>query len=66
MGPTDTEHADKRTKAEVRQARVDAAIRAGWVIRFDPDRLEYRASRELHTARLLDQLLDEIEGAGGG
>lgn len=50
--------------AELRQARVEAAVRAGWVIRFDPDRLEYRAARELVTARTLDGLLGAIEAGG--
>ncbi len=53
-----------QAQAELQQARVDAAIQAGWVIRWDPDRLEYRASRELLTARTLDGLLDVIEARG--
>lgn len=52
--------------ADRQDARVEAAIRAGWVIRHDPERLEYRASRELLTARTLDDLLSRIEGADGG
>lgn len=64
MGPTDVEFSDAQAKAERRQARLDAAFQAGWAIRLDPVRGEYAASRDLHTARLLDQLLDEIEGAG--
>jgi hypothetical protein len=53
-----------RAQAELEQARVDAAIQAGWVIRWDPDRLEYRASRELLTARTLEDLLDMIGARG--
>jgi hypothetical protein len=64
MGPADQGFGEARAAAEARQARVDAAVRAGWVIRFDPDRLEYRASRELLTARTLDLLLGAIEAGG--
>ena len=60
-GPAGQEPGDARAAGELRQARLDAAVRAGWVIRFDPDRLEYRASRELLTERTLDLLLDAIE-----
>lgn len=55
---------ERQAQEERRQARVDAALQAGWVIRYDPDRLEYRGSRELLTARLLDGLLDAIEADG--
>ena len=48
-------------QSELEQARVDAALQAGWIIRWDPDRLEYRASRELLTARTLDGVLAMIE-----
>jgi hypothetical protein len=51
----------ERRAREAEQARADKAMQAGWVIRFDPDRLEYRASRELLTARSLGALLDEID-----
>jgi hypothetical protein len=69
--PTETELAEaeymaaeaERAAAERRTARTDAALQAGWVIRFDCQRLEYAASRELLTARTLDGVLDEIEGA---
>ena len=54
--------APQQLAVERQQARLDAALRAGWVIRFDPDRLEYRAARELLTERTLDALLDVIEG----
>ena len=50
-----------REAEEQRQALVDAAIQAGWVIRYDPERDEYAASRELHTARTLDGLLGQIK-----
>lgn len=53
--------ARERRALEDEQARADRAMQAGWVIRYDPDRLEYRASRELVTARSLGLLLDEIE-----
>lgn len=55
-----------RLAAERRDARIDAALLAGWSIRRDPVRLEYTASREMVTARTIDELLDAIEGAGGG
>ena len=67
MGPGANSAVPEARKAEEeRQARVDAALQAGWVIRWDPDRLEYRASRELLTARALDGLLDAIKEADGG
>lgn len=56
----------ERRAREAEQARADRAMQAGWVIRFDPDRLEYRASRELLTARSLGLLLDEIEAHDAG
>lgn len=43
------------------QARVEAAMKAGWAFRFDPVRLEYAAARMLHVDRTLDGLLDTIE-----
>lgn len=49
---------------ENRDARVDAALRAGWVIRRDPVRLEWIAAREMVQTRTLDELLDAIEAAG--
>jgi hypothetical protein len=55
--PSDRE----RRAREGQQERVDKAIQAGWEIRWDPDRLEFRASRELLTGRDLDAVLDEIE-----
>jgi hypothetical protein len=64
MGPTDQEFSDLRAEEERRQARVDAALEAGWAIRRDPVRLEFTAARELHTARTLDELLDVIEAGG--
>jgi hypothetical protein len=54
-----------REAAERQQARVDGALQAGWSFRRDPVRMEFTAARELHTARTLDELLDEIEAAGG-
>lgn len=51
----------ERLAAEEREARTEAALQAGWDIRYDPVRLEYRASRELLTARTLDGLLDAIK-----
>ena len=55
--------AGRRAEEARLQARVDRALQEGWAIRWDPDRLEYRASRELHTARTLDALLDAIGAA---
>lgn len=49
-----------RAEWEQEQARVDIAMQAGWTIRWDPDRLEYRAAKELHTARSVGELLDKI------
>jgi hypothetical protein len=49
--------------AERQDARVEAALPAGWSIRCDPVRLEFTAAREMLTARTLDELLDAIEGA---
>jgi hypothetical protein len=46
-----------------RQARVDAALQAGWVIRHDPLRSEFTAAREMHVGRTLDDLLEKIECA---
>lgn len=46
-----------------RQARVDAALQAGWVIRHDPLRGEFTAARELQVGRTLDELLDQVESA---
>jgi hypothetical protein len=68
MGPDFAKKVPPRkpdAKRERVQQRADAAMQAGWVIRFDPDRLEYRASRELHTARTLEALLNAIEAADG-
>lgn len=64
LGPTDQEFGEARAAEERRQARVDAALQAGWQIKRDPVRLEYTAARELVTARTLDGLLDAIEAAG--
>ena len=47
------------------QARVDAAMRRGWVIRYDVTQDEYTAAREVLTARTVAGLLDAIEGAEG-
>ena len=55
-----------RLAEERRQAEVDAALQAGWVIRHDPERGEFTAARELLTARTLDDLLGKIEGVHGG
>lgn len=52
------EEADRDTR---RQARVDAALRDGWVIRQDPFRGEFSAAREVHVGRTLDEMLDKIE-----
>lgn len=46
-----------------RQARVDAALQAGWVIRHDPLRCEFTAAWELYVGRTLDDLLQKIENA---
>lgn len=45
-------------------ARVEAATRAGWQLHYDPARDEYTGARELHTARTLDKLLDQVEAPG--
>jgi hypothetical protein len=54
---------DGQAQVDQQDARVEAALRAGWAIRRDPVRLEFTAARELHVARTLDELLDEIEAA---
>jgi hypothetical protein len=54
----------KHRAAERQQARVDAALQAGWVIRLDPVRGEYLAAREVHVTRTLDELLGKIESDG--
>ena len=54
----------ERLAAEAREARVDAALQAGWVIRRDPVRREWTAAREMLTSRTLDGALDAIEAAG--
>jgi hypothetical protein len=46
-----------------RQARIDAALQAGWVIRHDPLRGEFTAARELHVGRTIDDLLAAVESA---
>lgn len=61
MGPTDQEYGDER-----RRERVDAALRGGWVIRYDGGRDEFAAARGEVRARELDKLLDAIEAADGG
>lgn len=48
-------------EAARRAVRLQEAVDAGWVLRFDPVRLEYVASREMLTARSADALLDLIE-----
>jgi len=53
-------------RAEEQDARVEAALRAGWAIRRDPVRLEFTAAREMLTARTLDELLDAIDEAASG
>jgi hypothetical protein len=66
MGPTDLEFGaltPEENAETLRQARVDRALQAGWVIRYDPLQDEYTGAREMYTARTLDQLLDAIEGA---
>jgi hypothetical protein len=55
-----------RVAAERRDARLDAALLAGWSIQRDPVRLEYTAAREMVTARTMDELLDAIEEAREG
>lgn len=52
-----------RLAAERRDARIDAALLAGWSIRRDPVRLDYTAAREMVTARTMDDLLDAIDAA---
>lgn len=55
----------EQVAAAARQnARLRAAIDAGWVIRIDPVRMEYVASRETLTARSADALLDMIDAQG--
>ena len=49
--------------SERNEARFEAALQAGWVIRRDPVRLEFTAAREVHVARTLDELLNTIEAA---
>jgi hypothetical protein len=63
MGPTEREFSDLRAEEERRQARVDAALQAGWSIRRDPVRGEFAAARELLVTRTLDDLLDAIEAS---
>lgn len=65
LPPAEAEHMAAETArlaAERRSARIDAALQAGWALRFDPVRLEHSAARELVTARTMDELLDAIEG----
>ena len=57
---------DGQVLVDEQDARVDAALQAGWTIRFDPVRGEYLAARELVTSRKLDELLDEIEARSDG
>jgi hypothetical protein len=57
------ELADDIEMDALRQARVDAALQAGWVIRHDPLRGEFTAAREMHVGRTLDDLLEKIESA---
>ena len=45
---------------ERQDTRLLAAVRAGWLFRFDPVRLEYTAARELHVSKDLDALLDAL------
>ena len=52
------------TAAARQNARLRAAIDAGWILRIDPIRLEYSAAREMLTARTADDLLDMIEAQG--
>lgn len=42
---------------------VEEAERAGWVIRYDPDRDEFWAAREMVCARTRDGVLAAIEAA---
>jgi hypothetical protein len=70
VGPTDLEFGDTRPEPAddveldtLRQARVDAALQAGWAIRHDPLRGEFTAARELQVGRTLDELLGKIEAA---
>ena len=42
-------------------ARRDAAERRGWKFRYDMERLEFFAARELKTARTLEDLLELVE-----
>lgn len=64
MGPHAPLPEGLQAAADRRQARVDAALQAGWAIRWDPLRGEFSAARELVTARELDELLDAVEAAG--
>ena len=61
------EAVDRQLQAERerRARRLDAAARRGWKIRHDPVQLEFTAARELHTAKTVDGLLDEIDEADG-
>jgi hypothetical protein len=55
---------DGQAQVDQQDARVDAALQAGWSIRHDPVRGEYLAARELVTSRTLDELLNVIEAPG--
>lgn len=53
---------ERVAEAVRREARLRAAVDAGWDIRIDPVRLTYVASRDMLEARDVDALLDLVEG----
>ena len=61
--PAEADPTDEVEMDALRQARVDAALQAGWVIRHDPLRGEFTAARDMHVGRTLDDLLEKIESA---
>jgi len=62
-GESDEEAAGRAALDAVRPARIEAALQAGWLFRYDPLRDEFTAAREMHTGRSVDKLLDAIERA---
>lgn len=63
MGPGGA-HEPPAAASDAERERLDAALRAGWVIRFDPVRLEFTAAWEVHVARTLPELLGAVEALG--
>lgn len=62
MGPG-PDWARPAPEGERQVERIEAALAAGWILRYDPVRGERVAAREVLTARTLDGLLDAIEAA---